>query len=247
MPDKPKFPKQPASLDAPAPKVPGVPPPKPRKLVAPKPIMKPSTESAAPGQKAPGYLWAVGIVVLVVFVAGSLWLMSGGKRQASAAASMNASAPTTAASKPLLIVSSTKLPVAPGAIATTSELTQPWSAKKFLFRGVKGKNFAAMVVKLPDNSYWAFSLHEPYGTCELEYETDLDKLSSEYRFSATHPMVVNPCTHTVFDLSQYGTGPSGEVRGEIVAGTGVRPPLAIEVEVSGTNIVATRAEADVTP
>lgn len=243
MAETPKTPNKPVPLNASAPKIPGVPPPKPKKLISPKPIVKPGAPVAVQ-QKAPGYLWAIGIVVLVVFVVGCIWLFSGSKQKTSAAASMSASAPTTAA-KPSLIVNSTKLPVAPGPIATTDELTQPWSAKKFLFRNAKGKSFTAMLVKLPDNSYWAFFLREPYGSCELEYVTDLDKLSSEFGFSATHPMAVDPCSHTVFDLSQYGSGPSGEVRGEIVAGTGVRPPLAIEVEVHGTNIFATRAEADI--
>jgi hypothetical protein len=243
MPETPKNPKKPAALEAATPKIPGVPPPKPKKPTPPKPIAKPGAPVVAQ-QKAPGYLWAIGIVVLLVFVAGSFWLMSGSKRQTSAAASVNANAPTAAA-KPLLVVNSTKLPVAPGVIAVTDELTQPWSAKKFLFSNAKGKSFAAMLVKLPDNSYWAFSLREPYGSCELEYITDLDKLRTQYNFTATHPMVGDPCSHTVFDLASYGPGPSGEVRGEIVAGTGVRPPLAIEVEVNGTKILATRAEADI--
>ncbi|HKW89681.1 MAG TPA: hypothetical protein VJN21_13115 [Candidatus Acidoferrales bacterium] len=244
MAETPKSPNKPATLKASAPKVPGVLPPKPKKLTPPKPLAKSGTSVAAPQQKAPAFLWAVGIVILVVFLIGAFWLMNGSKRQASTAASVNAAVPTMP-TKPPLIVKSAKLPVAPGVIATTDELTQPWSAKKFLFRNAKGKTSAAMVVRLPDNSYWAFSLREPYGSCDLEYVTDLDKLSSEYRFQATHPMVVNTCTRTVFDLNQYGSGPTGEVRGDIVAGTGVRPPLAIEVDVNGKSILATRAEPDI--
>jgi hypothetical protein len=46
----------------------------------------------------------------------------------------------------------------------------------------------------------------------------------------------------VYDLTRYGTGPNGAVRGAIVSGRGVRPPTAIEVKVRGKQIVATQLE-----
>jgi len=99
-----------------------------------------------------------------------------------------------------------------------------------------------MVVRLPGNAYWAFSLRVPYGTCELQFVTDMETLRTVYKFAAVHPMVGDPCTHTVYDLTKYGRGPNGVVRGAVVAGTAIRPPLAIEVEVQGHEIVATRSE-----
>jgi hypothetical protein len=56
-------------------------------------------------------------------------------------------------------------------------------------------------------------------------------------------MVVNSCSHTVYDLLRYG-GPSdgGLVRGEVVQGTAIRPPMAIEVRVAGKQLVAVRME-----
>lgn len=240
MPEAPKNPKKPAILEAPAPKIPGVPPPKPRKPTPPR------TATPAASQKPPAYIWAAGGVVLLIVLVAFVWWIGGSKqsKQTLALANANPAAPSPAV-KPAPVQSNAAPPVAPGVIATTDELSQPWAAKKFVFTEHTGKKIPALVVRLPDATYWAFSLREPYGSCELEYITDLDKLRTQYNFTATHPMVGDPCSHTVFDLASYGAGPSGEVRGEIVAGTGVRPPLAIEVEVHGTKILATRAEADI--
>jgi len=137
------------------------------------------------------------------------------------------------------------LPMGPGIIASTKELAKPWASKRFLFsNAVSGGPVPAMVVHLPNGQYWGISMVEPFGTCELEYVTDPRVLASEYGFRTSHPMVGDPCTHTVYDLLQYdgGAPDGGLVRGAIVHGTGVRPPLAIEIEVSGKEIRAIRME-----
>ena len=91
--------------------------------------------------------------------------------------------------------SSQKLPIGPGPVAATSELTKAWSAKRFLFRDpLTTDPVPAMVVRLPGGAYWGLSLREPFGNCELEYVTDLQKLQTSYDFHASHPMVVDPCT-----------------------------------------------------
>lgn len=101
-----------------------------------------------------------------------------------------------------------------------------------------------MVVRLPGGDMWGFSLREPFGECELQYVTDLKVLEIDYGFHAQHPMVVNPCTRAVYDLMRYGGGApnGGLVRGEIVAGSGVRPPMAIEMSTRGREIIAVRGE-----
>jgi len=136
-----------------------------------------------------------------------------------------------------------KLPVAPGVIATTSELAKTWSSKEFYFRDpVTAKPVPAVLVRLPGGTLWAFSLREPYGSCELEYVTNLKQLRDQYGFTAAHPMVGDPCNKTLFDLTQYGNGPSGLVRGEVAQGSGWRPPLAIELRTKGDEIIAARME-----
>jgi hypothetical protein len=137
----------------------------------------------------------------------------------------------------------TKLPVGPGVIATTAELVKPWSARKFYFRDpLTLKEVPALVVRLPGGALWGFSLREPYGTCEMEYVTDLRKLQRDYDFAAGHPMVGDPCNKSLFDLTRYGNAPSGLVRGDIVKGSAFRPPIAIEVRTQGDQVVAIRTE-----
>jgi hypothetical protein len=93
-------------------------------------------------------------------------------------------------------------------------------------------------------SYWAFSLNAPFGNCRLEYVTDLAKLKTDYGFgAATHPMVGNPCGRTVYDPLKMMNIPGGVwVRGAIVQGSDLRPPLGIEVEVRDKQILAARME-----
>jgi hypothetical protein len=137
-----------------------------------------------------------------------------------------------------------QLPVGPGEIATTSELAKDWSAKKFIFRdSLTSREVPAMVVHLPGGEYWGFSLIEPYGSCELEFVTDIQRLRTDYGFRGMHPMVADPCNRAVFDLMRYGNGPAGLVRGEIAQGAAVRPPLAIEIQVRGKQVLAKKIEA----
>lgn len=137
------------------------------------------------------------------------------------------------------------MPVGPGIIASTRDLAKPWASKRFLFRSdLSSEEVPALVVRLPNGQYWGFSMIEPFGSCKLEYVTDLSVLRTEYNFRANHPMIGDPCTHTVYDLLQYdgGAPDGGLVRGAIVHGAGVRPPLAIEIDVQGKQLRAVRME-----
>ena len=135
----------------------------------------------------------------------------------------------------------------PGPIAEVSELTKPWAAKKFSIRRL-GEKIPAVLVRLPSGSqgstegYWAVSLQSPFGRCELEYVEDLDRIASEFGYKARHAMVVDPCSKTVFDLNRYGNIGGAFTRGEVVAGSGLRPPLAIELRIEGKQIIAVRTE-----
>jgi hypothetical protein len=139
---------------------------------------------------------------------------------------------------------------APG-IASVQEMAQPWASKEFFYRNrLSGENVPAVLVRLPtgspnqSRSYWAFSVNAPFGNCRLEYVADLEKLRSDYAFrGARHPMVGNPCSRTVFDPLKLMNLPGGIwVRGAIVQGSDLRPPLGIEVEIRDRQILATRME-----
>jgi hypothetical protein len=136
-------------------------------------------------------------------------------------------------------------------IATIAEMSAPWSYKQFFMPSpIAGTDVPAMLIRLPSSSasqasgYWAFSLKAPYGDCTLEFVSDLTKLKSDYDYSAArHPMVGNPCTRTVFDPTKLFNLPGDVwVRGLIVQGSDLRPPLGIEVKVQGKTIQAVRME-----
>ena len=136
-------------------------------------------------------------------------------------------------------------------IATLNELAKSWSSKQFFFRNrLTGESVRALIVRLPVGSagqpggYWAFALSSAYGNCQLEYLTDLSKLTGEYDFrAAKHPMVGNPCSHTLFDPLKMSNQPGNVwVRGAIAQGSDLRPPLGIEIRIRGKDILAIRME-----
>jgi hypothetical protein len=136
-------------------------------------------------------------------------------------------------------------------IASVTEMAKPWSSKDFFFRNrLSGENIPSLLVRLPAASaaqpdgYWAFAMNSPYGNCQLEYVTDLEKLRNDYGFrTAKHPMVGNPCSHTVFDPLKITNLPGNVwVRGAIAQGSDLRPPLGIEVKIEGKDILAVRME-----
>jgi hypothetical protein len=210
--------------------------------VAPEPPPKPYTSEPA-STRAPLPWRTVAIVVAIVTIGGLVyWARGSSSKPSLPSREAVAATPPSRAEAPK---SDQKLPVGPGLVATTSELRRAWSAKRFLFRDpLTTDPVPAMVVRLPGGKFWGLSLREPFGKCELEYVTDLGKLETNYNFRAQHPMVVNPCTHAVYDLMRYDSGgpDGGLVRGEIVSGTGVRPPMAIEIRIEGKRVRAVRME-----
>lgn len=137
-------------------------------------------------------------------------------------------------------------------IADVAALAKPWSSLNFFVRNhLTGENIPATIVRLPMGSpslpggYWAFSRKALFGNCELEYITDLNKLRTEYEYkAANHPLVGNPCTHTLYDPLKTTTIPPDNVwtRGAIVQGSDLRPPLGVEIKIQGKQILAIRSE-----
>lgn len=192
---------------------------------------------------------AVLIVVLVLLFVGLRWALhskhvESPSAQPVAQIDVPSPPPDPAAALPHATEGS------PG-IATTAELSKPWSAREFFIRNrLSGENIPAEIVRLPAGSgnspsaYWAFSLQSPFGNCKLEYVSDFDKLKSDYGYlSPRHPMVGNPCNHTLFDPLRMTNLPGNVwVRGAIVQGSDLRPPLGVEIRIQGREILAIRTE-----
>jgi hypothetical protein len=223
------------------PRIPGV------ESIAPQ--EKPVEEAAEPARPRgiSGFLplslppkWILGGIAAAIVLGGGIfwWSHRSPAKELDPLAAIEVAQPVAVKPQP-----PEKLPIAPGEVATTDELAKPWSSKRFIFREPGTfKDTPGIVVHLPGGTYWGLSLREPYGDCELEYVTDLQKLDTEYHYRASHPMVGDPCNRTVFDLTRYGTAPGGLVRGEIAQGAGVRPPIAIEIRTHGKEILAERME-----
>jgi hypothetical protein len=215
------------------PSIPGVPP-------AAKKTVAASVAQTGKRFAIPSLAWIVMAAAAAAIIAVGLALhLSHGNSDPSV--SHAAPLAVTAVAKP--VKPKENLPVGPGVIATTQELKQTWSAKRFLFPdSVTGQTDPAMVVRLPHGGYWGFSLREPFGKCQLEYVTNLEMLRRNYQFNADHPMLVSPCDQTIYDLLRYGSSNAGLVRGDIVQWTGLRPPMAIEIRQRGNEVVAVRME-----
>ena len=137
------------------------------------------------------------------------------------------------------------------AIAEISDLAKPWSSANFFVRNrLSGENIPGTIIRLSTGSaatvagYWAYSRKAPYGDCQLEYITDLDKLRTDYGYrKASHPLVGNPCSRTLYDPLRTVNLPGNVwIRGAIVQGSDIRPPLGIEIKIQGKQILAIRSE-----
>ena len=143
-----------------------------------------------------------------------------------------------------------KEPANANEIGTVQELATPWSAKKFNYTRVfNGEQVPAIAIRLPGTnghtaaSYWVILLKAPFGSCALEYISDTKEISSRFAFSASHPMIVDACTNTLYDPTRMGTLPNGSwARGEIVQGSGFRPPLQVEIHLDGNKLIPVRSE-----
>jgi hypothetical protein len=136
-------------------------------------------------------------------------------------------------------------------IATVTEMAKPWTSKSFFFvNHLTGESVPALLIRLTSGSasqpdgYWALEMNVPFGNCRFEYVTDLERLKNDYDFrTARHPMVGNPCSRSVFDpLKMVNIPGDFWVRGSIVQGSDVRPPLGIELKIQAKNILAVRME-----
>lgn len=208
-----------------------------------------SSPGTAPASRDSSLKLGIGLlaVLLVVFL-GARWALHPRQAEPSVADQPQIEVPTPAPDPTTLMPHATQ--ASPG-IANIEEMAKPWSSRPFFIRNeLSGENIPAMLIRLPTGSasqaggYWAFSVSSPYGDCRLEYVTDLAKLKTDYGFSAAkHPMVGNPCSRTVFDPLKMTNLPGDFfVRGGIVQGSDLRPPLGVEIRVRGKDILAIRTE-----
>jgi hypothetical protein len=213
----------------------------------------PQIPGVGPGGKRPGGMAAplkivggLAAVIVVVVVIGSLI----GRSRRNATPPPDA-LPQVEVPTPDLGNPPSQASQAPRGIATVEQLAKPWSSTQFDFKDpLSGERIPSLLLRLPGGSasqaagYWALSLKAPYGHCQLELVSDVEKLKSDYGFAAArHPMIGNPCSRSVFDPTKMANLPGNIwVRGAMVQGSDLRPPLGIEVKIDGNDIFAVRKE-----
>jgi len=207
-------------------------------------ISRPATGAANPAVKL-----VIGLLtlLLVVFV-GARWALRPRHAPLRAGEQPQIEVPAPAPDPASLLPHATD--TNPG-IASIAEMAKPWTTKEFFVKnGLTGENVPSFLIRLPTGSgshssgYWAYQIKAPYGNCQLEYIADTEKLRKDYGFQgAKHPMVGNPCTLSVFDPIKLSNQPGDVwVRGAMVQGSDLRPPLGVEIKIEGRNIQAIRPE-----
>ena len=199
------------------------------------------------GTGIPWLVMAGLIAVLIALVVGGKVLSKSRRTEAPPAPAAQIEVPAPASDlTPSLPVATEQNPT----VAVTSEL-KPWGAKQFTFHNrLTGESVPALLVRLPTGSstqasgYWSFAMKAAYGTCQLDYIDDLQKLRTEYGYQqARHPMVGNPCSRSVYDPLKYAPLPGNVLaRGAVVQGSDLRPPLGIDTKIHGKEILAIRME-----
>jgi hypothetical protein len=184
-------------------------------------------------------LQIAGVAAVILLLGGIVLWRAKSKPRAAAAPSADADSAQEAAPPPLP-EPVLQTPDPANVAASVEQLSKPWAAHKFTFvNPATLESIDAMVIRLPNEALWAFSLRAPFGRCDLEYITDLGAIAARYKFNASHPMVVNPCDSTVYDPMKVGPlGANTWARGEIVKGSSLRPPISIDVKVRGKSIIA---------
>jgi hypothetical protein len=191
---------------------------------------------------------AVAVAALLVLGSGGAWMMTRTTHRETEAAAAPILKPSPAVDE---------LPALPSPrsatgneIGTVDQLANPWSAKKFTFtRALNGQQIPAIAIRLPGTngrtaaSYWVILLKAPFGNCALEYISDTKEISTRFGFNASHPMIADACSNTLYDPTRMSTLPDGSwARGEIVQGSGYRPPLQIEIRLDGNKLISVRSE-----
>ncbi len=191
-------------------------------------------------------LLTIGLIAFLVF-RGS----PSGHSQSAASTGNDQGAPGLSPSAaPAKLPSPPSSAIGQNEIGTIEEFAHPWTAKKFTYAHLLSRDVSpAIAIRLPVGdgrsaaSYWAILLKAPFGKCDLEFVSDPNEVQRRFGFAATHPMVADPCTGTVYDPLRTGTLPNGNwARGEIVQGAGFRPPMLVELQVENGRLIATRAE-----
>ena len=108
-------------------------------------------------------------------------------------------------------------------------LREPWSAVEFEFE-VAGDRQPGILVRLPEDRWYASSLLCSHNNCQLMFVPDLAMARDSFSVKTSTPILGCPCHFSVFDITQGG---------KVVAGPAPKPPLQLAVRVEdGTAFIS---------
>jgi Rieske Fe-S protein len=120
------------------------------------------------------------------------------------------------------------VPGARGAALATvriDRLSEPWSAAEFEFEAA-GDSQPGILVRLPQDRWYASSLLCSHNNCKLMFVPDLAMARDSFSVKTSNPILGCPCHFSVFDIAQGG---------KVISGPAPKPPLQLTVRVADAN------------
>jgi nitrite reductase/ring-hydroxylating ferredoxin subunit len=105
------------------------------------------------------------------------------------------------------------------AILDQAAFAKPWAAVEFTFE-LDGARVPGIVIKLPDERWYASSLICPHAQCVARYFPDAEVARDTFDVDAKNPVLGCPCHFSVFDVANGG---------KVIAGPAPSPPLQLTV------------------
>jgi arsenite oxidase small subunit len=98
------------------------------------------------------------------------------------------------------------------AVADESALAAPWAAVEFTFE-LEGESVPGIVIRLPDQRWYASSLICPHAKCVVRYFSDVSVANDTFDVNVKNPVLGCPCHFSVFDVVNGGKVLSGPAPG----------------------------------
>jgi Rieske Fe-S protein len=107
-------------------------------------------------------------------------------------------------------------------VAAQRDLAEPWTAVEFAF-DTEGERVPGIVIKLPDERWYASSLICPHAKCVVRYFTDVGVARDTFDVAVKNPVLGCPCHFSVFDIANGG---------KVLTGPATESPLQLAVDVA---------------
>jgi arsenite oxidase small subunit len=107
------------------------------------------------------------------------------------------------------------------AVVDQAALAKAWAAVEFTF-DLDGVRVPGIVIRLPDDRWYASSLICPHAKCTARYFSDVGVASDTFDVAAKNPVLGCPCHFSVFDVADGG---------KVIHGPAPNPPLQLKVAV----------------